>query len=314
MLVVFVAKDYDEFVKYARGLGLNKWPDNNTDARLVWVGKNSNELVFCCVYIKDKDVKETTRNNLNEGTSPGVVKKFLEKIKGILTMPRSYDEDAEPLAFLSRCFTERTVPQNEKKVQGRARRKVTIRSDSSAVLFPKTTLFIHWGGGTPIEYENYFSKACKKFSAKMPLTSFAVSSRRENCFNVNTEAIDVPDTEESFNELVARFTFDLFKDDIIKYVVENEILRGKRRNIRRRSSVFKFSSKEVSDALRQYLRKIDRQELEKRFDSDAALWMAAALSDNAAMLDFIENKSRMLIKLDDNIAAFFTMLINEGGR
>ena len=85
-------------------------------------------------------------------------------------------------------------------------------------------IFIHWGGGEPLVYEREFSVPMKNFEFKNA-TAFAVSSRRRRCFDVTGEMITIPDTKEKLKELVGRFTFDLVKDVMLRYVLENEDCR-----------------------------------------------------------------------------------------
>lgn len=89
-------------------------------------------------------------------------------------------------------------------------------------------VFIHWGGGFPLKIETEFSNVVKKWrdDVKDILTflTFAVSSRREDCLNVNKPVIELPETCEELEDLVRRFEcssqFAKAKDLMTKYVVE----------------------------------------------------------------------------------------------
>ncbi len=213
MLVVFVAKDHGEFSRYARGLGLKKWPDKNTDARLVWKCKDDANIVFSVVFIKDADIKDTTRNNLNESTSENEIRKFIETIQEILMWPQDKNGDADAIAFLTAHFQEARGSQTEVSQVGethsvsqqRARRRLQFEDGSTGKLFPAAVLFIHWGGGTPLDYERYFRNACKTSQIAKRVTAFALSSRRAELFDVTGSKIGTPKTYDELIQLENKF-------------------------------------------------------------------------------------------------------------
>ena len=188
-------------------------------------------------------------------------------------------------------------------------------------------LFIHWGEVDPFRYEKVFANDVEKFkkssllsealnnlaqnkhveSTKLHIAiddirAFAVSSRREPCFNVNGDMICPPETSEGIEQLASRFAFDLVKDLLTKYVVECE-----KQN---HSEKFLLDSADDSAILRRYLKHMRDVGISKAFPSKDAKWMKDVLA--IELKSYIDDDKCLEIDHKDNIAALFTLLIREG--
>ena len=206
----------------------------------------------------------------------------------------------------------------------------TIDGDSSKEVSCKidqVCLFIHWGEVDPFRYEKVFADDVEKFkessllsevlnnlaqnkligSTKLHIAiddirAFAVSSRREQCFNVNGDMICPPETSEGIEQLSSRFAFDLVKDLLTKYVVERE----------KQTHAEKFLLESADDLaiFRRYLKHMRDVGISKSFPSKNAKWMKEVFETE--LKSFLDEDSRSEIDYKDNVAALFTLLIREG--
>lgn len=106
----------------------------------------------------------------------------------------------------------------------------TLASDFEDVKVVR--IFIHWGAGEPLEFEAKFKGQLEAYKkeysevdgvAGMDVSAFAVSSRREKCFNVNKSVIELPETCNELDNLVGKFkeafSFADVRDLMTKIVV-----------------------------------------------------------------------------------------------
>ena len=189
-------------------------------------------------------------------------------------------------------------------------------------------MFIHWGGGNPSEYEKAFARYVREFVTTDLKTvneeinrhyndrcnfcvndifAFAVSSRKDGCFNVNGDVIKVPTNANEIEQLAARFSFDILKNYLTKYVVENETHK-RVGGVKTAVDVEETGDAEV---LRRYIHEMMRTETMKTRPQLVAQWMTRNYKAKA-LGRFMNIANESGIDLDDRIAALFATLIREG--
>ena len=188
-------------------------------------------------------------------------------------------------------------------------------------------MFIHWGGGNPSEYEKVFARYVREFvNADLKtvteeinryyndrynvgvddICAFAVSSRKDDCFNVNGDVIKIPTSANEIEQLAARFSFDIVKNFLTKCVVENE----KHKYVGGGDSVDVEGTGDA-EILRRYIHEMMRAETMKTRSQLVAQWMTCNYKTKALEC-FMKNTDESGIGLDDCIAALFATLIREG--
>ncbi len=78
-------------------------------------------------------------------------------------------------------------------------------------------VFIHWGIESPSECEKEFRKKTKQTSHPN-INTFAVSTLRPECFDVTGDKILLPDNHHEVCDVILRFTYGLLKNTLSEYV------------------------------------------------------------------------------------------------
>lgn len=192
--------------------------------------------------------------------------------------------------------------------------KANLREESikELCIIEQLSIFIHWGEVDPFQLEGVFAKFVddyrKSYLLQDTLTNwnhhnfnasieniraFAISSRRESCFDVNGDIISVPKNSSEIEHLVSLFEFDAVKDYLTAYVAnKNNSLTS-----------------DKADVLRRYFRNLMDFGISKTFSSKDAKWMKRVLEND--LKDFCNQKSSE-IEFKKEIAALFSVLIREG--
>lgn len=198
MIAFLVAKDADEFEKYQKGmlrddksLAIKRRDGVKIcDAIVRNIGLDDNgKLCILLVLLIDKDA---VKDNLSSDASKDVTD-FLSNLKRLLFILKSKEDK---LAKEITSFCEKAI-----RVEGGVAKSVVEES----------VLFVHWGGGAPLEYERQFKKfiaihlgnnATAQFKQ---IRAYAFSSRRAELFDVTRSKIEAPKTYDEFVELENKF-------------------------------------------------------------------------------------------------------------
>ena len=198
MIAFIVAKDEDEFKRYKRGmlrhdkeLEINGNAGSKIgDAIVRSIGLDGNgKLCVLLILLIDKD---RVKANLNRDALKDV-KNFLSNLKRTVFVLKSKEgEITKEIA----TFCEKAI-----RVDGTVAKCIA----------EETVLFVHWGGGAPLEYERQFNILLgqhleDKDSAQFTqIRAYAFSSRRAELFDVTRSKIETPKTYDELVELENRF-------------------------------------------------------------------------------------------------------------
>lgn len=94
----------------------------------------------------------------------------------------------------------------------------SVVNASNPVFASDICILIHWGDGSPFEFEKQFRALIEKTEFQ-GLRSYAISTRRPECFDVRgTGEIVVPRDSVSLSDLICRFTYHTFKDALTQCI------------------------------------------------------------------------------------------------
>ncbi len=252
MIAIFVAKDAGEFSRYCEGLkeACRKYGIESSRTPIcesaeskgcvAWKFSDCNDVGF---VIKMCDAeKEAIRNNLFASNASRHVASFLEGIttqmQSILKSSSMDCDGVRKIISQSSVSREVTIPTEARKVETGDLEPPPSSDPSMQVgngtsvqsILCNVRLFVHWGGGSPLEYENKFNGAYDldsrqvdeedKYASKIfpNLRAFALSSRRRE-FDVMGSAIKVPIKHEELEDIVQRFTLARIRDFLTQYVI-----------------------------------------------------------------------------------------------
>ena len=213
MIVFMLSKDDKEFERYKQG----RFPHDKIievrgehesgkkcDAIVRILGSDAKgNLCVLLILLLDstaETAKDTLKDNL-AGSSPVDAKDFLSQLKNILvSLMKCTDINNDVRSFLTKAIEfNKGLPK-------------CVTEDS--------LLFVHWGGGAPLEYEKRF-KDCLEEHLKdenerqfKSIRAYAFSSRRAEFFDVTRHRIEAPRTYSEVVELEGKFKFDQIKETL----------------------------------------------------------------------------------------------------
>lgn len=227
-VAIFVARDYDEFAKYA------KW----FESKKCWLRKQLVCYQTSAAGEADGGGVNLGRSKHDQGSVAGSELECFECI----VKPR----DLEIICIQKPGTDDSVFDTAKNRLENMKEISCPVDDCVSSVCsllfnlakafeskFDSVRIFIHWGGGNPLDLEEKFSNQLDSFlktyhteqgGCMMDVRAFAVSSRREDCLNVNKPVIELPESCEELEDLVHRFEcssqFAKAKDLMTKYVVE----------------------------------------------------------------------------------------------
>ena len=204
MIVLMLSKDDKEFERYKQGrLPHDKIIEvrgehesgKKCDAIVRSLGSDAKGNLCVLLILLLDSTAETTKDTLKgnlAGSSPVDAEDFLSQLKNILvSLIKCTELNNDIKSFLTNAINfERSSPK-------------CVTEDS--------LLFVHWGGGAPLEYEKRF-KDCLEEHLKdenkrqfKSIRTYAFSSRRAELFDVTRSKIETPKTYDELVELENRF-------------------------------------------------------------------------------------------------------------
>lgn len=219
MIVIFIARGSDEFDKYYRGM------DSNGGSLVGWVPV-VNEPVEGAKKTTYGRLKNERYDNLNKGQGNDDDKKaqksveyriFKKPLEGNDRLHVIIVNSNETIATLKADIVKGKRPFSEEscrafvKVLKQVLYSVLEKYGDEVCQDHEVHLFVHWkGGSNPKMFQNQFNTAIKEFrlASEFPckrFISYAVSSRRPECFDVRRSQIIPPCTDAEVQELIDRF-------------------------------------------------------------------------------------------------------------
>lgn len=248
MIAIFVAKDAGEFSRYCEGLkeacreyGIesSRIPICKSEDSKGCVAWKLRDLDDVGLVIKMRDSeKMVMRNNLSSSEVMKHAGNFLKDLSDqIQSMLKSISDDCDSIKNVleNPSVAHEVVISNEVQSiktgdQRPSSRPQNKKGESSVVSIScDVRLFVHWGGGSPLDYERQFQEAYmkdlhsvddNKYASKTfpNLRAFALSSRRRE-FDVMGSTIKVPIKHEELENIVQRFTLARIRDFLTQYVI-----------------------------------------------------------------------------------------------
>lgn len=291
MVLIFVPRDSEEFVKYNRGLAqsvvFKEWMLTETDVNI----QNQENA--------DDDIQEASEDEWeNNAADQENERKELKSHK-----IKYYHKVVVNENFQDHIFILDSIPQKEDAMKKFSEKYIDIyadiffglvNSEIPEVIENEIFVLIHWGKISPDECEKKFRDKIKQTRHKY-INSFAISSRRKRYFDVTGDKIYLPNSHQEICDIILKFSYGMIKDILFEYVWKHEI--------------------DLSDDQRYHLDFYLTNQLLSKLNENATrddIWKITAIREWNKMSKTIQN-NKCHIAHNDKIIALFSYLVTNKG-
>jgi len=211
MIGFIVAKDEEEFSKYENGSlkddSCFAWHDTKIIMRLLKHNDDTQKhLLFVILVKKEKDdVRDNMSTDIStQGTA------FIDIIANMVVYVANRHNKQLPghvAGYFQKKITNKVINiESQEKNAGLDSFQVEL----SVIKDEDLTLFVHWGEGAPLFYEDKFNAFLGAYvdnerARVSKIRAYALSSRRAELFDVTGSKIETPKTYDELVELGNRF-------------------------------------------------------------------------------------------------------------
>lgn len=211
MIGFIIAKDEEEFLKYENGSlkddSCFAWHDAKVIMRLLKHNDDKQKHLLFVILVKKE--KDDVRDNMSTDISTQGIA-FIDIIANVVVYVANRNNKQLPghvAGYFQKKITNKVINiESQEKNAGLDSFQVEL----SVIKDEDLTLFVHWGEGAPLFYEDKFNAFLGAYvdnerARVSKIRAYALSSRRAELFDVTGSKIETPKTYDELVELENRF-------------------------------------------------------------------------------------------------------------